>query len=245
MKAVRYILLIVLTSLATQSQAMDYKTLATKAERFYSYGEWTSALAMYQLMLDHDPHTPQVYARAITAAGLDGDPAEQERLLQQSIKALVPLDSVFEGVRKYAFEQGNAPLYEDFLKTTAQRIPWLKRSIDSRLLDYYAWRRNGAGMVEYAHTMLAGMPDDIGFLTMLADGLFTIGEERKAIETYERIVTLAPDNYHALLVLGNYYAALSGQRRSDTVAVTLARQFLNRAQAIKSSPYVAALLRTL
>ena len=96
--------------------ATDYNSLAVKADRFYQYDEWASALAMYQLMLDKRPDAADTYCHAIVAASMEKLPDEPMRLLEQSLNARVPLDSIYNGVQRLAFEQGDARLYEKFLE---------------------------------------------------------------------------------------------------------------------------------
>lgn len=243
MNRLRYTLLILLLPVAMLASGVtDYATLQVKAGRFYHYREWSSALAMYKLMLDQRPDVADTYTHAIIAASLASQPDGPGALFRKSIDAHIPLDSIYEGVRRLAFEQGNASIYENFLKKIAIEYPWMSRNIDSRLLDYYTWQRNGEGMVEYAGRILRGIPDNTKFLTALADGYFNQGDDRRAVEVYNRIVTLDPMNYHALLVLGNYYLDLSTQERSNDEARVLARQYLERANAINPSPYVTARL---
>ncbi len=225
--------------------ATDYNSLAVKADRFYQYDEWASALAMYQLMLDKRPDAADTYCHAIVAASMEKLPDEPMRLLEQSLNARVPLDSIYNGVQRLAFEQGDARLYEKFLEDVGRRFPWMQRNIDARLLEYYTWRRDGRGMVEYASRMLQGMPDNINFLTSLADGYFALGQDREAVDAYTKVIALNPHNYHALLVLGNYYDNVSRQDRFNDEARVLARQYLERAQAIHPTPHVATLLTTL
>ena len=245
MKTFYRILLAIALLMPLLAHATGYESLQVKAGRFYHYGEWPSALAMYQLMLDARPNEPSTYCHAIVAAELSDQRNEAVRLLGQSLEARVPLDSVFNGVRVLAFEQGDAVLYERFLEDTAERYPWMRRNIDARFLDYYTWRRDGQGMVEYATRMLSGLPDNVGYLTALADGYFTLGQDRHAVETYDKIIALDPSNYHALLVLGNYYYDMRQQNRFDDAALELARQYLSRADTLRPTPYVTTLLSTL
>lgn len=235
--------LLVFIAMATLSvTATDYGTLSVKAQRFYQYKEWASAVAMYRLMLDHRPDVADTYCHAIVASSIDRQQAVSMQLLSQAINSHVPLDSIYDGVQRLSFEQGNASLYENFLEMAALEFPWMKRNIDARLLAYYEWRRDGDGMVGYAERMLAGLPDSIEYLTALADGYFTQGDDAKAIETYNKVLAIDPDNYHALLVLGNYYFDKSC---SNEEARVLAIQYLKRADSHHSTPYVTTLLSAL
>lgn len=229
-------------SVSLSAFAVDYNSLSVKASRFYQYDEWASALAMYQLMLDKRPDDADTYCHAIVAASMEKMQDEPMRLLEQSLNARVPLDSIYNGVRRLAFEQGDAQLYVQFLENVGKRFPWMQRNIDARLLEYYTWRRDGRGMVEYAGRMLQGMPDNINFLTSLADGYFALGLDREAVDAYTKVIALNPHNYHALLVLGNYYENVSRQDRFNDEARVLSRQYLERAQAIHPTPHVATLL---
>lgn len=245
MKALHHIILTAVVALTAVLPvgATEYNSLAVKAGRFYSYDEWASALAMYRLMLDARPDVADTYCHAIVAASMDSLPDEPTRLLGMALNARVPLDSIYNGVQRLAFEQGDASLYERFLEDVGQRYPWMRRNINARLLEYYTWRRDGHGMVEYALRMLDGMPDNIHFLTALADGYFALGQDREAVDAYNKVVAIAPSNYHALLVLGNYYYNRSRQDRFDEESRVLARQYLERAQALHPTPHVAALLQ--
>lgn len=238
----RTILTFTLIALTLRMLATDYATLSVKAERFYRYEEWASALAMYKLMLDQRPDVAATYSHAIVAASMASCPDEASGLLTQSMNAHVPLDSIYDGVQRLAFEQGNAQLYERFLEETGNRYSWMRRNIDGRLLTYYTWRRDAAGMIRYAERMLAGMPDNTDYLTTLADGYFSLGDNHHAVETYNHILAIDPDNYHALLVLGNYYDNISRQDRFNQEARILADQYLTRANTLHATPYVTRLL---
>ena len=220
----------------------DYGALQSKATLFYDNDEWASALAMYTLMIDERPSVVDNYSHAIVAASLAGDTARTMQLLEQSTKARVPLDSLYDSIRRLAFNQGNALIYEHFLKNAATTFPWLKRNIDARLLQYYIWRRDGEGMVQYATIMLNGLPDDIDFLTALADGYFSLGDNTRAVQTYTYLLAIDPDNYHALLVLGNYYHDIAAGDKSDIQSRELAREYLTRAYRLRPTPFLATLL---
>ncbi len=237
------ILLTFAASMAFHCGATGYDTLQKKATLFYDNEEWASALAMYTLMIDERPSITDNYSHAIISSALCGQADREMQLLEQSTKALIPLDSLYDNVQRLAFEHGEALLYEQFLKRAATTFTWLRRNIESRLLDYYTWRRDGQGMVQYAQVMLDGMPDDIKFLTSLADGYFILGDNVKAIGNYHKIISIDKNNYHALLVLGNYYLDLSKQDRFDIQSRDLATQYLSQANDIRPTPYVTNLLK--
>lgn len=222
--------------------AADYDALRVKADRFFAQREWPSAAAMLDLMLDKRPDVASTYGRAIVVAALRGDTVAEMELMNRSIINYVPFDSTFAAVRSVSFSLGKTNLYEDFLLRTKTSEPWLSRTVDAYLMRYYAFRRNPAKMVEYSRIMLRGMSDNVDFMSTLALGLMLGGDPSLAIGVYERILQVDPDNYDALLAVGNYnYICWSGNG-ADTDALLRAFSALSRAQSLKSTPYVAETL---
>lgn len=243
MKKLFFISLTILSTFTVA--ATDYDQLQAKASRFYQYKEWPSALAMYQLMIDSRPSIPSNYCHAIVAAGLSDNKDAQITYLRKSMDVGIPLDSIYNGVQSLAFAQGQAPVYENFLDNVSTNFPWLERNILGRLIDYYCWRNDADAMIAGARKMLRAIPDDIKFLTVLADGYFMNNMTTDGINVYRNILALDPDNYHALLVLGNYYADIIATNRFDNESPVLARQYLSRAYAIAPTPYIRARLVSL
>lgn len=219
--------------LITQAQ-LSLEKADERASRFFANKEWASASAVYNYMLDLRPTDASIYGRAIVSAAEQADTTATMHLLNRAMKAAVPLDSVLSAVQTVSFEVGNSNFYEHFLLRAANTYSWMSRPIDSYLLRYYTFRRNGPRMVEYSLKMLRGVPYDTKFLSILADGYMTDGNLTDAVRTWERILDLDPDNYGALLYLANYHN-LSG--RPD-----LAVPYFRRAASIRPTPYVTARL---
>lgn len=229
------IFLFVATSL---SAAIDYATLATKAERFYKFEEWASASAMYELMLDQRPTDTQTYAKAIVSAGMMNDSIKQIYLMERAIDKQIPFDSIFSSVEQASFTLGKARLYEQFLILVKEHQPWLSRNIDAHLLAYYAFRRNPDKMISMSQAMLQGLPDSIEFLTLLAQGYMYRGDCDKAIDIYNHILSINPNNYNALLEAGNYYLLRFNTDPTNANACYLALKYLSAANAIRSTPHI-------
>ncbi|MDE6127519.1 MAG: hypothetical protein K2G30_11265 [Muribaculaceae bacterium] len=217
-----------------------YPQLEVKADRFFHQKEWAQAAATYDLMLDERPHVPATYGRAIVSSTMAGDTLAGIRLFSKALDNHVPFDSVFSRVRSTSFELGRTDLYERLLLDIKAEHPWMRRTANAYLLRYYSFRRDGANMVAYADIMLQGSPDNIGFLSTKAQGLMLTGATDEALATYDAILTLDPDNYQALLELGNWYALRAG---SDSSKGTLAAEYLRRAYGIRPTPHVEATLR--
>lgn len=216
------------------SPAMDFSILDAKASRFAQFGEWASTSAMLTLMLDMRPDSAPLYARAIIAEGMQRHPDAQQQLLHAALEHGVPIDSLLAGVRTRSITLGHADLYETFLTDIPRTHPWLRRTIDSYLLRYYIFRRNPRGIITYARIMLQGLPDSQEFLLALASGYVQAGQYPEAIATYQHILTLNPDNLTALLYIGNYLL-ITGEPRQ-------ARPYLDRANTLAPTPYLATLL---
>lgn len=241
----RLFILAAVAALALPLSATDYRSLTLKADRFFEQKEWASASAMFELMLDSRPGTPKVYGRAIVAAAMVGDTVAEMALVNRSIVNYVPFDSTFAEVRAASFELGRTRLYEDFLLRVRESEPWLSRTIDAYLMKYYAFRRNPAMMVAYSEEMLRGMPDDLGFMSTLAQGLMLEGRYAEAMTVYGRMLAIDPAAYDALLEIGNYNYMLWMADRSDTAARHKAVEALGKAQSLRATPYVASLLSAL
>lgn len=233
----RHLLLLIAMSAYMVAPAADYSTNAEKARRFYADGDWAGASAMYSLLIDERPSDAMLYAHAIVADGMRGDSLAQLALMRGAIAHHVAFDAVFSAVESCSFAQGRADLYEQFLLALRRAEPWLQRAVDSRLLQYYAFRRYPAETERYAGIMLRGLPDNEEYLYILAGAYVTAGDMSKAEEVYRRIVALNPRAYVALLYLGN--------RAADTGDRAAAIDYLRRASAIKATPYVDARLEAL
>ena len=223
---------------AIQAAAVSpYPVLSQRAERFYQQHEWNQAAAVYGLMLDEQPQRADTYGRAIVVNGMRGDHQAQNALMARALDNHVPFDSVFSRVRAYSFSLGKTNLYADFLTGLKAEYPWMKRTINSYLLQYYTFRRNGAEMLQLSNDMLAGAPGNIGFLRLSARGALYDGDTAQAMVTYRHILELDPDNFEALCALGNYHTE-TGEKAQALV-------YLERAYALHPTPYIAHLLETL
>lgn len=220
-----------------QPQDAEYAVLDAKAARFAEYDEWASSSAMLSLMLDMQPDNPALYSRAIIADGMLDNSPRQQQLLHDALSHGVPIDSVLSGVRSRSISLGRADLYETFLTHIPETFPWLKRSIDAYLLDYYKFRRDPQGIITYAQIMLQGLPDSREFLTDLASGYVLAGDFTKAMDTYRLILQIDPDNLTALLALGNYQIIAGHPDK--------ALPYLTRANEIAPTPYLANTIKSL
>ena len=70
-----------------------YPQLEAKARRFFAHGEWASASAIYDLMLEERPEVPTTYGEAIVSNAMRGDTAAQMRLMSVALDAARPRPS--------------------------------------------------------------------------------------------------------------------------------------------------------
>ena len=214
----------------SSTQKRSYEATAVKAGRFFKYREWANAAAMYELMLEEQPKVCDTYAHAIVTAGMRSLPDYEIALAEKAQANLVPVDSLLQGVRRVSFSLGETSQYEKFLLLLKERQRWLGRSIDKQLLKYYLFRRNAQEIEKYSRIMLSGAPDNADFMLALAQGRLLNGDYEGAMATYRDVLALYPDNYTALLYLGNYCR--------DNGKAADALHYLRRAQALKPTPYV-------
>lgn len=228
--------------------AIDYKTISTKADRYFGYQEWNSALAMYELMIDHSPLDIPTYYRAIVAASMMSNDDVQMSLLVRTQKQGIALDSIFSGVKKVSFAIGEGDAYETFLKLVRERQPWMSRSINAYLLDYYTFRNDAKNMIDVAERLLVTTPDNLEYTRTLARGYMLDGRMDESVKCYRHIAETYPHDYDALLNLGVYYH----QRLSDAKSVdekadiaALAETYLVDAYRERPTPYVQRLIAEL
>ncbi len=239
------LMLLLLPALAVW--AADYATTSRKADRFFNHREWASASAMYDLMLEEQPGVADTYCHAIVSAAMRTDSADEMRLLNKAMHHSIPFESIMNGVRQVALTSGNIETYEEFLLNAQEHYPWLSRAIDRFLLQYYCFRNDGPQMVLYSKLLLEGLPANIDFLSARARGYMLSGMIDSAIAVYRHIIAINPDNFDALVAVGNYGAMqlqTSTQHQNPALREeTLAT--LQHAYGIKPTPFIARLLKNL
>ena len=215
--------------------AAGYDRLAERASRSFQWEEWSSAAAMYELMLKERPDSLSSYARAITANQMVGDSAATVELVERAMSHGIGLSAVLEAVRLTDFSIGQGDRYGTYLHHLRNSIPWMSRALDNELLGYYTFRNDGPMMVKYANIMLAGLPDSVEYLALIANGQLLAGQPAEAAATWKKILEIDPDNFPTLVLLGNYYL----QQGNETEGKTL----LSKAQSVKQTPYITTLLQ--
>ena len=248
---IRYLLPVLMVWLCCGSAAAHDKRakVEARAARFVQFQEWGSANAMYMLLVDYAPQEAKPYARAMVTNGLLGDDAAQVGLLEMTQKHGISLDSIFAEVHAFAYEIGESQEYAEFLKIVKERQPWMSRNINMRLLKYYDFRNDAPNMVAVAADLLVATPDDVNFLLSQGRGYMLQADYDNAVTVYKRVLKLDADNIDALLALGNYYYVMwkeaEGTRSQFTETRNLARHYLDKANALQSTPFVTAILKEL
>lgn len=209
----------------------DYQATQAKADRFFANREWGSATALYNYLLHEKPNDTDNYGRDIVASEMINDSIRSMQLLAQAMNYGAPLDSVLYMVRKYSFQVGADKLYENFMLQAAREYKWMERPLDAYLLRYYAFRKNAPKMTEYAQKMLKSTPNNVEFLSILAEAQLIQNKPQEAVATWKKILEADPENYHAILCLANYYD-LYGEQAD-------AASYFKKAYAIRHTPYVA------
>lgn len=236
------------TAIAATPATDSYEARKTRAERYFKYKEWSSALAMYLLMLDERPNEVEPYYKAIVAGAMNNDSTTQIDMLERTQQRGLPLDSLFNGVRTVSFSIGEAGAYNNFLILVKKHQPWLARRIDIYLLEYYDFRNDATNVIKTARQLLSLTPRNTGYMKTMARAYINTGDLGKAMECYKRILAIDGGDYDSLLALGNYYAmqllqpsAIKPQlSRKDLIA--LAQTYLHEAYNLYPTPYVAQLL---
>ena len=234
-------------TVSAETKTENYETRSIRAERYFSYKEWSSALAMYQLMIDEQPGEVEPYYKSIVAGVMIGDTITQIDMLERTQQRGISLEELFDGVRSVSFAIGEAQAYANFLLLVKSHQPWLNRGINIYLLDYYSFRNDPENTIKIAEELLAQTPDNVEYLEILAEAYTSNGNIDKAIKCYYSILDIDSYNYEALLAIGNYYAM---QLFADCKQITLCKEdltalaqtYLYEAYNLHPTPYVAQLL---
>lgn len=224
---------VILLPLMARGADPGTESLAAKARTALDQKEWANAQALYLLLEHKNPQCAEAYAGHMVASEMRGLRDEAVSTLERAIGAGVPLDSVLNPFRSEVRELGEPQFYPELLKEGAGKMPYMSRVFDGRLLDYYAFRRNTAGTIEYANRLLAGLPTDTRFLLMLGQAYMDAGNMPAAVDAWERVLAADPKNFHALVAMGNYL-----HNQGNEGAMT----YFERAYAEKPTPFVAAIL---
>lgn len=218
-----------------------YEKLKIKAERFYSYGEWESASAAYELMLMQKFDDVDAYSRAITVNGVLGRSDNQVAIVEQSQKNGISMMDIFGKVKELSYALGKPKIYEGFLLMVKDRQPWMRRSINVMLAEYYSQRNNAPKMVAYADTLLMTRSDDLFALRIKSRGQMLRDDYASLVKTNDKIIALAPSDFEAYLNNGMYFfnmwkaAGIASDKRS-------AIRYLSEAYKLRSTPYLKDLL---
>lgn len=211
-----------------------YESLSVRADRSFEWHEWASAAGFYELMLDMRPDSAEIFARAIVASELAGDSIAPADLMERAMAHGIGLSEVLAHVRNTDYRLGYGDRYGEYLYYLRARFPWMERALDHELLTHFVARADGPMIVKYASIMLAGLPDSVEYLMLLARGYELQADFDQATAIWHKILETHPDCYDALLWLGNYYALTD--RPSEAIL------YLTRAQSLRPTPFVARII---
>lgn len=217
------------------SASERYDQLSLRAARSFEWEEWSSAAALYELMLKERPDSMSTYTHAIVANQMIPDTTATVDLVERAMSHGLGLADILEDVRVIDFSIGQGDLYGRYLHLLSNRMPWMKRGLNHQMLRYYTFRHDGPMMVKYARVMLAGLPESTEYLSYLAKGYLLQGHDDEAVEVWNKILGIDPAHYDTLLELGNYYM-LKGEEATG-------RGYLRQAQDHRPTPFVASELK--
>lgn len=249
MKQLVLILFVFIGFAVSGREPADYDVLSERAERYFKYKEWGSALAIYQMMIVDRPEAVEPYYKAIAAGAMLGDGEVQMDMFERTQQHGVSLDSLFNGVRKVSFTMGTAKAYEEFLLLVKDRQPWLSRNVCIYLLDYYMYRNDSQNVKEITQELLEHTPDNVEYLKCFANACMQLGDFENMEIYFKRVLEIDSHDEDALVALGNYYAGmLLGQIEPDSIKYNreqlarLSLETLSKACNMNASPYLTSLM---
>lgn len=224
---------IILTSALVACLVAGGATLQNRAARAFDAGEWASAQALYMLEADRTPTQALPYGRIVVAALMAGDTSCTISQIERAMAHGVPLDSVLAVVETESRTLGRGDMYVGELHRIENSLPYLRRPVQARLLDYYIFRNDPDNIIRYSKLLLRGLPDSPRYLNTLAAGYALAGDTAEAIAAWQKALAADPDNVEALVSLGNALLA------TDRAA---ALEYLRRANTLRPSDYLRRII---
>lgn len=218
------------------AESTGNNSLAERAERSYQWREWSSAAAMYELLLDENPDSANYYVKAIVANQMLDNKNAQTDLVTRAMAHGIGLTDILHSVQSADYIVSDGDQYAALLENLKQSMPWMARAFDDEILRFYVFRQNGPMMVKYADMMLAGLPESLEYLEIKAQGYILQNDIQAAVPVWEKIVELHPDKCRTALL----YLAFVAEKAGDTAK---ADELFERARALNATPYVEQQLK--
>ncbi len=214
------VLTLALAALLAVASAPD--EAVRKAARAFDAGEWANAQALYGLVTDRAPDDAGAQGRLLASSVMRSDTAAMVGAVERALAAGVPLGVLADSLKVDLRMASGYGRYPGALHLIAGRLPYLRRPVTVRLLDYYTERRDGQMMVECARSLLAGLPDSPRYLSSLALGLLYCGDKPGAEAAWRRAIEADPADVGAIIslasLLGDSDEALGLLRRADLLS---------------------------
>ncbi len=255
-----YILL--LLCIALPVGARDYDRLATRARDHYEHDEWREVIYLTNRMVNIRPEDVRPYSAALIAAQYLSDTDTENRYLILSQQNRIPIDTLLQSVYNRARTRHDTQVYEGLLLNLKANNGWLSKVFNHYLLDYYAFARQTDKTIAIANELLQVTPENTRYIKIKADALFYQGDEKEAVELYEKLLDVEPTHYETLTLLGAYYAS-QGCKALDEIdtlyvhnpepvdsvymnmrqlvidsSIACAIDYMQRSQAIRPSDYL-------
>lgn len=231
----RHLLLLLCTLLSALPMAASdsYELMSRKAAQYAEWGDLRQALGEYAKMRRAEPDSVEPYAAPMVICSVLGEPASVQAILDSALNAGLPARPLLAACRADAVRLAHLDHYENIL-LLAQADTRTEPTAVPLLLEYYAFRRDGAKTVQYADLLLRSRPNDVRLLTARAMGYIDMQSDAEAMQAFRDVLTADPQNLEALLYLGNYLYA-----RGETAQAV---PYLRQARALRPSLRLEALL---
>lgn len=204
MKKALFLLLLMVTSVL--ASASTYERQAARMNDYFNHAEWNYVLVEAASMIKQRPSDVEPYALSIIAAQFMEDIPTENYYLKLSQSNLIHVDSLLTLIYVRTKQLHNADIYEQLLLNLKKNNKWLSRVFDIYLLDYYHFARKTKETIKIANELLNATPNNVRFIKIKADALFYQGDTREAVQLYEKLLQIDPNDYETLTLLSAYYS---------------------------------------
>lgn len=184
------------------------------------------------------------YATRIVDAMTGQKHPEAVALTREALGIGRSADMLMRQVKQISIGREQNSLYLDYLLLLKNEKPAVVKDVDVYLLHYYAYRDDPQMMMSTAQKLLRQYPDNVEYLTILAQGQLKANEIDECLATNKHILELDKTNVTALLYLANYYYD-KWEKTGDAIMAQRALDYTRRASALIDTPRLHAMTAAL
>ena len=186
-------------------QAQSSNQLYDKAQEAFQNQRWKSASTLYTLLLQDSTHYTPLMGRKLMADMMSQDQTSLHRAEELVKKNICCLDSLLNDFSRLAIQMRHFDIFEETLLHMGKVLPAYKDSLLDIAVRYRGFLRQPDKVVSLIQQQKPEDERTEKWMQYLADAYQMLGNTSLALQEYEKILAINPDNQNAGVFVGNYY----------------------------------------